>query len=100
LVQAMARTPDHPAPAEHPEDLTHVGPGTERPEPKPRKGTPHERVTKTHSTATVSAVDVWLWLALSQASLRSDDNASSSSDKRTSSSRDESPSFEKTFRRW
>jgi transposase len=53
LVQAMARTPDHPAPAEHPEDLTHVGPGAERPEPKPRKGTPHERVTKTHSTATV-----------------------------------------------
>ncbi|MDT5190354.1 MAG: hypothetical protein QOI28_2605 [Mycobacterium sp.] len=49
----MARTPDHPAPAELPEDLTQVGPGVERPEPKPRKGTPHERVTKTHSTATV-----------------------------------------------
>jgi hypothetical protein len=26
-----------------------------KPEPKPRKGTPHERVTKTHSAATVDA---------------------------------------------
>ena len=52
----MARTPDHPAPAELPEDLTRGGPGAERPEPKPRKGTPHERVTKTHSTATVYAL--------------------------------------------
>ena len=67
LVQAMARTPDHPAPAEHPEDLTHVGPGAARPEPKPRKGTPHEWVTKTHSTATVSAV-VCGWLCLRPAS--------------------------------
>jgi hypothetical protein len=29
-----------------------VRPGAERPEPEPRKGTPHERVTKTHSPAT------------------------------------------------
>jgi putative transposase len=28
------------------EDLTQVRPGAARPEPKPRKGTPHERVTK------------------------------------------------------
>jgi len=40
LVQTMARTPDHPAPAELAEVLTHVGPGAERPETKPRKGTP------------------------------------------------------------
>jgi Protein of unknown function (DUF732) len=30
-----------------------VRPEAARPKPKPRKGTPHERVTKTHSTATV-----------------------------------------------
>src|ERR1700758_1357345 len=57
LVQAMARTPDHPAPAELPKAPTHVGPGTARPEPKPRKGTPRERVTKTRSTAMVVHAD-------------------------------------------
>ena len=53
LVQAMARTPDHPAPAELLLDPAPAGPEAERPKPKPRKGTPRERVTKTHSPATV-----------------------------------------------
>jgi hypothetical protein len=49
----MARTPDHPAPAELLLDPAPAGPEAERPKPKPRKGTPRERVTKTHSMATV-----------------------------------------------
>src|SRR5271157_3206979 len=53
LAQAVARTPDHPAPAELPEVLTSMRPEAVRLKPKPRKGTPRERVTKTHSTATV-----------------------------------------------
>jgi hypothetical protein len=38
----MARTPDHPAPAELLEVLTLVRPEAARPEPEPRKGTPRE----------------------------------------------------------
>ena len=56
LVQAMARTPDHPAPAELLLVPAPAGPEAERPKPKPRKGTPRERVTKTHSMATVPPV--------------------------------------------
>ena len=53
LVQAMAPTPDQPAPVELPQVHTPAWPEAVRPEPKPRKGKPPERVTKTHSTATV-----------------------------------------------
>ena len=37
-----------------------AGPEAERLEPKPRKGTLHERVTQTHSTATEAGAAVWV----------------------------------------
>jgi len=63
----MAPTSAQLAPMELKQVHTPVWPEAVRPEPKPRKGTPRERVTKTHSTATVvavsSQVEVRGWLA-------------------------------------
>jgi peroxisomal 2,4-dienoyl-CoA reductase len=62
----MAPTSDQLAPMELPQVHTPVWPEAVRPEPKPRKGTPRERVTKTHTqrqrTFNVSKAAYELWL--------------------------------------